>query len=120
MFVSAQPNSAQRWAAFPETGRFMSSRNDHADLLERPVRHFPSRSARTRSGHRRRSPVLLLVALIAGGLGAGVISFQGLSPASAEATSVRAAQEALATSDEGRRAHADGLDHRGRGPGAAR
>jgi murein DD-endopeptidase MepM/ murein hydrolase activator NlpD len=78
----------------------MSSRNDHADLLERPVRHFPSRSARTRSGHRRRSPVLLLVALIAGGLGAGVISFQGLSPASAESTSVRAAQEALATSDE--------------------
>src|SRR3954468_9381208 len=78
----------------------MSARNDDADLLERPVRHSASRSGRTRPGHRHRRPMLLLAALIAGGLGAGVISFQGPSQAAAESTSVRDAQEALATSDE--------------------
>ncbi|WP_448625054.1 M23 family metallopeptidase [Geodermatophilus sp. URMC 64] len=44
--------------------------------------------------------MLLLAALVAGGLGAGVISFQGTSEAAAESTSVLAAQDMLATSDE--------------------
>jgi murein DD-endopeptidase MepM/ murein hydrolase activator NlpD len=75
---------------FPETGRCMSARIDDADLLERPAR--PST---------RRGPLALLVALVAGGLAAGVVGFHGVTPASAQSTSVLAAQQALDTSEQG-------------------
>ncbi|MGY1811047.1 M23 family metallopeptidase [Blastococcus sp. SYSU D00669] len=47
-----------------------------------------------------RRPVLLLAALIAGGVGAGVVTFQGFTPASADATSVVEAQQALLATGE--------------------
>jgi hypothetical protein len=74
----------------------MGTRDDAVDHLERPARHSLRRSAR----HRRRPP-LLLAALVAGGLAAGVLGFHGVLPASAEQTSVLDAQQALATGDEG-------------------
>jgi murein DD-endopeptidase MepM/ murein hydrolase activator NlpD len=49
----------------------------------------------------RRSPALLLGALLLGGVTAAGLSLQGAPAASAEATSVLEAQEALLTSDEG-------------------
>jgi murein DD-endopeptidase MepM/ murein hydrolase activator NlpD len=49
--------------------------------------------------HRR--PAMLLAALLAGGVAAAVLGVPGAPAASAEATSVLAAQEALLTSEEG-------------------
>jgi murein DD-endopeptidase MepM/ murein hydrolase activator NlpD len=48
-----------------------------------------------------RRPALLLSALLAGGVAAAVLGVQGVPVASAESTSVLAAQEALLTTDEG-------------------
>src|SRR5215218_9416945 len=82
----------------------MSARIDDAVLLERPAGHS-SRRVQRRSrriggpGHRR--PHLLLGALVAGGVAAGVVGFHGVVPAAAEPTSVLSAQEALETTDEG-------------------
>jgi murein DD-endopeptidase MepM/ murein hydrolase activator NlpD len=58
--------------------------------------------ARQRRGPRvSRRPALLLSALLAGGLAAAVLGVQGVPAASAEGTSVLAAQRALLNSDEG-------------------
>ena len=89
---------------FPETGRCMSARIDDADLLERPARPSTRRGqhGRSRRSHRlHRRPLALLVAVVAGGLVAGVFGFHGVTPASAQATSVLAAEQALNTSEEG-------------------
>jgi murein DD-endopeptidase MepM/ murein hydrolase activator NlpD len=82
----------------------MSTRIDDADLLERPARPSPQRgqhSGSRRAGGHRRRPLVLLAALVVGGLAAGLFGFHGITPASAEPTSVLAAQQALETSEEG-------------------
>src|SRR5688572_23050521 len=66
----------------------------------------PSRSAGARrrgaaSPVARRRPALLLSALLAGGVAASVLGFSGTPQASAEATSVLEAQQALLTADSG-------------------
>ena len=68
----------------------------------------PSRSAGTPTRRRgaaapvaHRRPALLLSALLAGGLAACVLGFSGTPQASAEATSVLEAQQALLTADAG-------------------
>ena len=86
-------------------GRCMAERSalelPPTDLL-RTVR--PSDAARP-AGRRpggpvtRRRPALLLSALLAGGLAAAVLTVQGAPQASAEGTSVLAAQQALLTAD---------------------
>ena len=48
-----------------------------------------------------RRPALLLSALLAGGVAAAVLGFSGTPQASAEATSVLEAQQALLTADAG-------------------
>ncbi|MGY1602457.1 M23 family metallopeptidase [Geodermatophilus sp. SYSU D00815] len=86
----------------------MGTRTIDADHLERPAgtssHRTPTarrrRSAGRPAGRRPRRPVLLLAALIAGGMGAGVVTFQGFTPASAESASVLEAQEALAASED--------------------
>ena len=94
-------------AASSETGGCMRSQGGTTGVLERPVtgehrsRRAPAAApppALGRHGHRR--PALLLAALVAGGLAAGTVGFQGASEAQAEPTSVLAAQEALAAGDE--------------------
>jgi murein DD-endopeptidase MepM/ murein hydrolase activator NlpD len=82
----------------------MSTRIDDADLLERPARTSSYRAQHSRprrAGGLHRRPALLLAALVAGALAAGVVGFHGGTSASAEATSVLAAQQALETGDEG-------------------
>ena len=82
----------------------MSTRIDDADLLERPARTSSYRAQHSqprRAGGLHRRPALLLTALAAGALAAGVLGFHGGTSASAEATSVLAAQQALETGDEG-------------------
>jgi murein DD-endopeptidase MepM/ murein hydrolase activator NlpD len=83
----------------------MDARAGHdepTDLLVavRPARRHgkarPSRRARV-----TRRPALLLSALLAGGVAAAVLGVQGVTPASAEATSVLDAQQALAGGEEG-------------------
>jgi murein DD-endopeptidase MepM/ murein hydrolase activator NlpD len=59
----------------------------------------PRRRPASRSVARR--PALLLGALLAGGVAAAVLGLGGATQASAEGTSVLAAQQALLTSDEG-------------------
>jgi murein DD-endopeptidase MepM/ murein hydrolase activator NlpD len=66
----------------------------------------PSRSAGARrrgaaTPVARRRPALLLSALLAGGVAASVLCFSGTPQASAEATSVLEAQQALLTADSG-------------------
>ena len=66
----------------------------------------PSRSAGARrrgaaTPVARRRPALLLSALLAGGVAASVLGFSGTPQASAEATSVLEAQQALLTADSG-------------------
>ena len=58
-----------------------------------------ARVARTSGSGRR--PALLLTALLAGGVGASVLGFSGTPDAAAEPTSVLAAQQALATGEQG-------------------
>jgi murein DD-endopeptidase MepM/ murein hydrolase activator NlpD len=65
----------------------------------RPARRHGSPSRRRRPAPRR--PALLLSALLTGGVAAAVFGLTGAPVASAEGTSVLAAQEALLTSDEG-------------------
>ena len=82
----------------------MSERIDDVDLLERPARPSTRKGqhSRSRRAHgQRRRPFVLLAALVTGGLAAGIFGFHGVTPASAEATSVLAAQQALDTSEEG-------------------
>jgi murein DD-endopeptidase MepM/ murein hydrolase activator NlpD len=82
----------------------MSERLDDADLPARPARPSTRRSSHSRSRRvpaLRRRPLVLLAALVAGGLAAGAFGFHGVTPAAAEATSVLAAQQALDTSEEG-------------------
>ena len=68
-------------------------------LTERQGSHRSSRRSRRAQRHRR--PPFLLAALVVGGVAAGVVGFDGTPSASAESTSVLAAQEeALNTSDE--------------------
>jgi murein DD-endopeptidase MepM/ murein hydrolase activator NlpD len=82
----------------------MSARIDDADLLERPARPSTRRGQHGRSrragGHRRR-PLVLLAALVVGGVVAGLFGFHGITPAAAESTSVLAAEQALNTSEDG-------------------
>ncbi|WP_104524715.1 M23 family metallopeptidase [Blastococcus atacamensis] len=60
-----------------------------------------ARRARPASGpYPRRRPALLLGALLAGGVAASVLGLQGAPVASADATSVMEAQDALLTTDE--------------------
>jgi murein DD-endopeptidase MepM/ murein hydrolase activator NlpD len=80
----------------------MHLRNDDADRHETPQRR-PSHGASSvgrRPALRHRRPTLLLGALVAGGIAAGVVGVHGGDPASAESTSVLAAQDALDTVDE--------------------
>jgi murein DD-endopeptidase MepM/ murein hydrolase activator NlpD len=82
----------------------MSTRIDDADLLERPARpslHRAQHSRSRRADGQRRRPLVLLGALVVGGLVAGLFGFHGVTPASAESTSVLAAQQALQTSEGG-------------------
>jgi murein DD-endopeptidase MepM/ murein hydrolase activator NlpD len=60
-----------------------------------------SRRSRPAPGTARRRPAALLGALLAGGVAAAVLGVHGAPDASAESTSVLAAQEALLASDEG-------------------
>jgi murein DD-endopeptidase MepM/ murein hydrolase activator NlpD len=82
----------------------MGARTMDADLLERPVttssHRMPTARRRRPTASLTRRPVLLLAALIAGGLGAGVVTFQGFTPAAAESTSVVEAQQALSASED--------------------
>jgi murein DD-endopeptidase MepM/ murein hydrolase activator NlpD len=73
----------------------------HTDLLTsvRPTtRHGATRRPAPKVTRR---PALLLSALLTGGVAAAVLGLHGAPAASAEATSVLAAQQALLTSDEG-------------------
>ena len=63
-------------------------------------RHGTPRRRRSGSSGLRRRPAILLSALLAGGMAAAFISVQSAPSASAEATSVLEAQQALLTGDE--------------------
>jgi murein DD-endopeptidase MepM/ murein hydrolase activator NlpD len=77
----------------------MHLRNDDADRPEPAERRAHRRAPRPALRHRR--PTLLLAALVAGGVAAGVVGVHGGDPASADPTSsVLAAQDALDTADE--------------------
>jgi murein DD-endopeptidase MepM/ murein hydrolase activator NlpD len=81
----------------------MSARIDDAALLERPARPSIRRGQHSRSQRVRgvpRRPLALLVALVAGGLAAGLFGIHGQTPAAADSVSVLAAQQALNTSEE--------------------
>jgi murein DD-endopeptidase MepM/ murein hydrolase activator NlpD len=81
----------------------MSTRIDDADLLERPARtstHRAQHGRTRRTAGVRRRPVLLLGALVAGGLFAA-FGLQGLTPAAADSTSVIEAQHALGLDEQG-------------------
>jgi murein DD-endopeptidase MepM/ murein hydrolase activator NlpD len=65
----------------------------------RPARRHGRARRPLRSGPRR--PAVLLSALLAGGVAAAVFGVNGASVASAEGTSVSAAQDALMTGDDG-------------------
>lgn len=73
------------------------------DLLgaARPPSRQGAPSRRYGSAGVTRRPALLLAALLAGGLGAASLDLTGASAASAEATSVLEAQQALLAEDEG-------------------
>jgi murein DD-endopeptidase MepM/ murein hydrolase activator NlpD len=73
------------------------------DLLVavRPTGRHGAASRRRRRPRISGRPTLLLSALLAGGVAAAVLGVQGAPAASAESTSVLAAQEALLGSDEG-------------------
>jgi murein DD-endopeptidase MepM/ murein hydrolase activator NlpD len=78
----------------------MHLRNDDVAARHEPAQRRAHRRA-TRSALRHRRPTLLLAALVAGGVAAGVIGAHGGDPASADSTSsVLAAQDALDTADE--------------------
>jgi murein DD-endopeptidase MepM/ murein hydrolase activator NlpD len=66
----------------------------------RTSRHGAVRRRRQRSSGVRRRPAALLGAVLAGGIAAGFFSIQGAPDASAEATSVLEAQQALLAGDE--------------------
>jgi murein DD-endopeptidase MepM/ murein hydrolase activator NlpD len=77
----------------------LPDRDDACRPAERQVSHRFARRSRNTGQHRR--PTLLLGALIAGGLAAGVVGFHGTPSASAQPTSVLAAQEeALSTGED--------------------
>jgi murein DD-endopeptidase MepM/ murein hydrolase activator NlpD len=81
-----------------------SGQDAPTDLLVavRPTgRHGAVPRQRRRPGRVSRRPALLLSALLAGGVAAAVLGVQGVPAASAEGTSVLAAQQALLSSDEG-------------------
>jgi murein DD-endopeptidase MepM/ murein hydrolase activator NlpD len=77
----------------------MHLRNADAPDRREPAERRPSRRA-TRPALRHRRPTLLLGALVAGGVAAAVVGVGGGAPASADSTSVLAAQDALDTADE--------------------
>jgi murein DD-endopeptidase MepM/ murein hydrolase activator NlpD len=77
----------------------MPLRNADAPDRREPAERRPSRRA-TRTALRHRRPTLLLGALVAGGVAAAVVGVGGGAPASADSTSVLAAQDALDTADE--------------------
>ena len=84
----------------------MDARTGHeapTDLLVavHPARRHGAVARRARRPRVTRRPALLLSALLAGGVAAAVFGVQGAPIASAEATSVLDAQEALLSSDEG-------------------
>ena len=66
-----------------------------------PARAAVGRTWRTPPAQGRRRPALLLGALLAGGMAAAAIGLPGAPAASADATSVLEAQEAMLTDDEG-------------------
>jgi murein DD-endopeptidase MepM/ murein hydrolase activator NlpD len=72
---------------------------DLLDAVRPPTRH--GRARRTAPAGVRRRPALLLAALLAGGIGAAGLGVTGAPAASAEATSVLDAQQALLAEDEG-------------------
>jgi murein DD-endopeptidase MepM/ murein hydrolase activator NlpD len=63
-------------------------------------RHGSTRRRRPASAGVRRSPAMLLSAVLAGGVAAAFLSIQGAADASTEATSVLEAQQALLAEDE--------------------
>src|SRR3954470_24845401 len=83
----------------PRDGPCMPLRNADAPDRREPAERRPSRRA-TRTALRHRRPTLLLGALVAGGVAAAVVGVGGGAPASADSTSVLAAQDALDTADE--------------------
>ena len=82
-------------------GRTFRPGGPHGPPGDRPsVRSAGARRPPFRHPVARRRPALLLSALLAGGVAAAVLGFTD-APASAEATSVLEAQQALLTGDEG-------------------
>jgi murein DD-endopeptidase MepM/ murein hydrolase activator NlpD len=95
--MAATESGSACGAASPGTGRCMDTLDDVAtDLIEAPVAR---RRHRRQSGARHRRPTMLLGALVAGGVAAGVLGAHGLPSALAQPTSVAAAQKALLTTD---------------------
>ena len=70
-------------------------------LVPHTSRHGRSRRRRRSASGASRRPAVLLSAVLAGGVAAAFFSIQGAPDASAEATSVMEAQEALLGVDEG-------------------
>ena len=70
-------------------------------VIARPSRSAGARRRPTATPVAGRRPALLLSALLAGGVVASVLGFSGTPQASAEATSVLEAQQALLTADAG-------------------
>jgi murein DD-endopeptidase MepM/ murein hydrolase activator NlpD len=69
-------------------------------VAPRTSRHGAARRSRTAGPGARRRPAVLLSAVLAGGVAAAFFSIQSAPDASAEATSVLEAQQALLTGDE--------------------
>ena len=69
-------------------------------VAPRASRHSDTRRPRTTSSGARRRPAVLLSAVLAGGVAAAIVGIQSAPDASAEATSVREAQQALMAEDE--------------------
>src|SRR3954469_23432599 len=103
-----QPTSRSRPLPHGQTGTRMDARfgqEASTDLLTtvRPAARHGAAPRSDRSAPRTvtRRPALLLSALLTGGVAAAVLGVHGAPMASAESTSVLAAQEALSTIDEG-------------------
>src|SRR3954468_13205238 len=103
-----QPTSRSRPLPHGQTGTRMDARFGQeapTDLLTtvRPAARHGAAPRSDRSAPRTvtRRPALLLSALLTGGVAAAVLGVHGAPMASAESTSVLAAQEALSTIEEG-------------------
>src|SRR5687768_11151411 len=106
--MAARPIQSRDFPSPSRTGRCMAVRSAQELRTDLLMTVRPSRSAGATARRRggvapvaRRRPAMLLSALLAGGVAASVLGLSGTPQASAEATSVLEAQQALLTADAG-------------------